>query len=195
MKLRMLAAVFLGLSSVAAFAQEQPVDAPSARLQPATAPKEKGPIAAVSVGYLYLASETAPGTWQWHLHGFYGITQVNIKPWFGLIADFTESFNTSAGAHENVHSYLGGPIFTAKSTAKVSPFVFADAGVVRDSKNGTVTNSPIWAAGGGFTMKLNKHLGFLVVPGEYIQTWEVNSPYRTLNNFTARAGIVLPLMK
>ena len=56
-----------------------------------------------------------------------------------------------------------------------------------------VTYSPAWAAGGGVTYKLNKHLALLFVPGEYVRNYPDSGPQ--LNNFTARFGIVLPIMK
>ena len=166
---------------------------PVPEASPQTPPpaKEKGPVGVISGGYIYIASEVGPGMpWQFHLHGFYGIPQVNIKPWFGVIGDFTKSYNTSAGAHENTDSFLCGPIFTARSSKKIGIFGFADAGKLRDSKNGTVTSTPIFATGGGFTMKLNKHIGLLFVPGEYIRNYAAAGD---LNNFTARFGFTIPL--
>ena len=130
--LRSMLIVLLALLPVYAAAEEDAVEAPAAQMQ-ATPVKEKAPIAAINFGYIYIGSETAPGTWNWHLHGFFGIPQVNVKPWLGFIGDFTQSYNTSAGAHENVQSILAGPIFTYKSKAKISPFAFADAGRIRDS--------------------------------------------------------------
>ncbi len=154
---------------------------------------EKGPVGAVTFGYIYLASETAPaGPWNFHLHGFYGIPQYNVKPWLAVFADFTQSYNTSSGAHENVQSRLGGFLFTAKAKAKVSPFAFGDAGIVRDSKSGTISDSPAFAVGGGATFKINKHMSFLFIPGEYVRTYAASGD---LNNFTARVGLVLPLYR
>lgn len=162
-------------------------------IKPTVAAADKGPVAAVTFGYIYLASETAPdGPWNFHLHGFYGIPQYNILPWLALFSDFTQSYNTSRGAHENVQSRLGGFLFTAKSKAILSPFAFADAGVVRDSKSGSIATSPAFAVGGGVTLKLNKHVSFLFIPGEYVRTYAQSG---NLNNFTGRFGIVLPLYK
>jgi hypothetical protein len=53
------------------------------------APKLKAPIGAVTFGYIYIASEEVPGTWQPHLQGFFGIPQININHWFGFNGDFT----------------------------------------------------------------------------------------------------------
>jgi hypothetical protein len=159
---------------------------------PAPAP-EKPPIGAISAGYLYLGSESAPGVWTWHLHGFYGIPQVNIKPWFGFIGDFVHTANTGVNTHENVEAFLGGPIFTAHAKKKISEFAFATAGKTRDSKNGTVMYSPALAVGGGLTYKLNKHVSLLLVPGEYVRNYAATGP--DLNNFTARFGFVLPISR
>lgn len=87
----------------------------------------------MTFGYIYIASEEAPGTWQYHLHGFFGIPQISVNHWLGFNGDFTSSYNTSAGARQNVQARLGGIVFTAKSSATISPFGFADAGVVRNS--------------------------------------------------------------
>ena len=90
---------------------------------------------------------------------------------------------------------LGGIVFTAKSDAKISPFGFTDAGVVRDSNDGTVNFAPAVAVGGGLGIKLTKRVGLLFIPGEYIKTWPPIGPNNTLNNFTARFGITLPLYR
>jgi hypothetical protein len=175
--------------------QSNEIDAQASQVQPAAVPKPKAPIGAVSLGYIYIASEDTPGTWHYHLHGFFGIPQINVNHWLGFNGDFTESYNTSAGAHQNVQARLGGIVFTAKSTAKISPFGFADAGLVRNSNDGTVNSAPALALGGGFSMKLTKRVALLFIPGEYIKTWPPTGPNNTLNNFSARFGITLPLYR
>jgi hypothetical protein len=170
-------------------------DVPARPVRSLESPEPKAPIGALSLGYLYIASEEAPGTWQYHLHGFFAIPQINVNHWLSFNGDFTSSYNTSAGAHENVQARLGGLVFTAKSSAKVSPFGFADAGVVRDSNDGTVNFAPAFAMGGGFAIKLTRRVGLLFIPGEYIKTWPPTGPNNTLNNFTARFGITLPVYR
>ncbi len=189
------------LMAPGAFAQDALPSAsptPSAGLSdsPAKPPAiaaEKGPVGAVGLGYIYLASETAPnGPWNFHLHGFYATPQYNLRPWLALFADFTQSYNTSRNAHENVQSRLGGFLFSKKLSAAVSSFAFADAGIVRDSKGGSIATSPIFAVGGGATLKLNKHVSLLIIPGEYVRTYAQSG---NLNNFTGRFGIVLPIYR
>jgi hypothetical protein len=171
------------------------MDAPASQVHPAAVPKPRAPIGAVSFGYIYLASEDSPGAWRYHFQGFFGIPQVNVNHWLGFNGDFTQSYNTSAGAHQNVQARLGGIVFTAKSSARISPFGFADAGVVRNSNAGTVNSSPALALGGGFSMKLTKRVALLFIPGEFIKTWPPTGPNNTLNNFSARFGITLPLYR
>ena len=102
--------------------QSNQMDAPARPVQTLEAPQPKPPIGALNMGYLYIASEEAPGTWQYHLHGFFVIPQINVNHWLSFIGDFTSSYNTSAGAHQNVQARLGGVVFTAKSSKKISPF-------------------------------------------------------------------------
>lgn len=154
---------------------------------------ENGPIGALSLGYIYIAAEAPTGDWSWHQHGFYGIPQVNITPWFGVIGDFVSAYNTGANAHEHVEVFLGGPLFTAYSKRKISPFGFATAGKTRDAKAGEITWEPTLATGGGVTYKLNKHLALLFVPGEYIRNF--SSTGMDTNGFTSRFGLVLPISK
>ncbi len=161
--------------------------APASRPAP---PPEKPPLGSVTFGYFYLAPQSAPGSWVWHTQGFYGIGQVNVRPWLAFIEDNTTSYNTGANVHENIHSYLAGPLVTAFPKKKLSVSYFADAGKVRDSKAGRVTSSPAWATGVVLTYKLNKHLGLLWVPGEYVRTYPANGP---LNNFTSRFGLNIPI--
>jgi hypothetical protein len=116
----------------------------SSQVAPPKPTEEKGPVGAVTFGYIYIDSEVMPGqAWNSHLHGFFGIPQYNVKPWFSLFADFTQTYNTAHTTHENVQSRLGGTLFTARSKQKISPFGFIDAGVVRDSKAGMITTSPL----------------------------------------------------
>jgi hypothetical protein len=175
--------------------QSNKMDAPARPVQTLEAPQPKPPIGALSMGYLYIASEETPGTWQYHLHGFFVIPQINVNHWLSFIGDFTSSYNTSAGAHQNVQARLGGVVFTAKSSKKISPFGFVDGGVVRNSNEGTVNFAPALAVGGGFAMKLTKRVGLIFIPGEYITTWPPAGPNNTLNNFTARFGLTLPLYR
>ncbi len=199
----MTRSVLIETAAVLSFATACPATAQGAApsdaalaAQPAQAatPKKKAPVGAITGGYIYIASEVMPGSpWNFHLHGFYGIPQVNIKPWFGLFGDFTKSYSTSAGAHENTDSFLGGPIFTALSAKKISPFAFADAGKLRDSKNGTVTSSPIFATGGGVSVKLNKHVAVLFIPGEYIRAYPAMGPQ--LSSYSSRIGLTFPLYR
>jgi hypothetical protein len=197
------APVFLPLQSLAQsndalsdeVSQSTEIDVPARHVHALEAPEPKAPIGALSLGYIYIASEEAPGTWQYDLHGFFGIPQFNVNRWLSFIGDFTSSYNTSAGAHQNVQARLGGIVFTAKSSAKISPFRFTDAGAVRDSNDGTVNLAPAFAVGGGLGIKLTKRVGLLFIPGEYIKTWPPTGPKNTLNNFTARFGITLPLYR
>lgn len=48
--------------------QNNEIDAPASQVQPVAVPKPKAPIGAVSLGYIYIASEDTPGTWHYHLH-------------------------------------------------------------------------------------------------------------------------------
>jgi hypothetical protein len=194
----MFVPALLPLQSVAQsnkVSQSNEIDAPESQVQPAAVQKPKAPIGAVSFGYIYIASEDTPGVWHYHLHGFFGIPKVNVNHWLGFNGDFTESYNTSAGAHQNVQARLAGIVLTAKSSARISPFGFADAGVVRNSNDGAVHSAPTLALGGGFSIKLTKRVGLLFIPGEYLKTWPATGPNDTLNNFSARFGITLPLYR
>lgn len=175
-------------------AQQAPdqTQAQASSMPSAPMPQGKGKVvAAVSFGYFYLRSQAASGDWSNLSEGFYGIPQVNVNKWFGFNGDFTTSYNTGAGVHENVHAYLGGLIFTAMSEKKISPFAFVDGGDVRDSKNGRVLVSPALATGFGFNYKMTKRVGLLFIPAEYVRTYPDDGP--NLNNYTARVGLVLPL--
>jgi hypothetical protein len=192
-------AVMLSACAVAQEAPAAPSDVEAAQVQPqrpvsvAAAVKEAEPIGAITFGYIYLSSETTPGgPWDWHLHGFYGIPQYNVKPWLVVFADFTQSYDTSEGAHQNVQSRFGGLSFTKKTRTRVSPFGFVNGGYVRDSANGRVTESPALAVGGGALLKLNRHVSLLMIPGEYVRTYTSGGD---LNNFTTRIGITLPIYR
>jgi len=195
--LRWILIAVLATLAFPVFAQDASSGAQGQQTSPQIGPhmlaEEKGPVGAITFGYIYIDSEVVPGqAWNSHLHGFFGIPQYNVKPWFSLFADFTQTYNTAHSTHENVQSRLGGTLFTARSKQKISPFGFIDAGVVRDSKAGMITTSPILATGGGFTYKVNKHLSLLLIPGEYIRTYAATG---SVNNFTARFGFVLPLYR
>jgi len=195
--LRCTLITILAILALPVFAQDADSEArgqqTSSQVGPPKPSEEKGPVGAVTFGYIYIDSEVMPGqAWNSHLHGFFGIPQYNVKPWFSLFADFTQTYNIAHSTHENVQSRLGGTLFTARSKQKISPFGFIDAGVVRDSKAGIITTSPILATGGGFTYKVNKHLSLLLIPGEYIRTYAATG---SVNNFTARFGFILPLYR
>jgi len=155
------------------------------------------------------------------LHGGNGSLAYNVNSYLGLVADFggyrsTEIRRTGAGtappvvvdADGNVFTYLFGPRLSFRKHDRVTPFAHALFGVAHASKvsipgcTGFPGCTPLpsenvfaMALGGGFDVKVHRHVALRIIQAEYLMTrFRDPSPGAgqrgTRNNLRLSAGIV-----
>jgi opacity protein-like surface antigen len=83
----------------------------------------------------------------------------NVNHWFGVAADFSGAYK--AGDH--VHTYMFGPVFSARSD-KVTPFAHALFG----GASGGGTNAFAMAFGGGVDVKVAEKVAFRLIQGDWL---------------------------
>lgn len=162
----------------------------AAQIPNAPSPKHNEPVVTAVFGFTYLQTDltNTNGGRNSYLMGWYGSPQVNMTKHIGLRADFANYYNWHAHAGENVHGFLGGPVYLLP-TKWVSPFVFVEGGALRDSYQSQINWNPAAAGGIGFNYRLTRAVSFQLVPGEYMATKLPNGNWQS--NFNAKAGFVL----
>lgn len=80
----------------------------------------------------------------------------NVNRWFGVAADFSGAYKSG----EHVHTYMFGPVFSARSD-KVTPFAHALFG-------GAGTNAFAMAFGGGVDVKMADKVALRLIQGDWL---------------------------
>lgn len=90
----------------------------------------------------------------------------NINKWLGITADFGGHFKDDGA----VSTYTFGPRVKYHSD-QFSPFAEVLFGFARVSPNGLPSrNAPAFIGGGGFDMRITKHLDFRILQADYVYT-------------------------
>lgn len=196
-------------SSVGFLQQPSPTPTPQVNAAgPSTSMRnENTPAAELFAGYLFTRFNP-PGPNN-NFHGGVGSITGNINNWFGLAAEFSGSKASGlpSGVHGTAYSYLFGPQF-AHHGGRLTPFVHFLFGAARLSVDAppvfTVTAVPpgspfsstshqnafASALGGGFDVKLSKHVAWRVIQADYLLTKFKDGDNNLQNNFRAATGLV-----
>ena len=137
-------------------------------------PAQDFPKAEIFGGYQFthLESVNANG-WNASLTG-------NINRWFGVAADFSGAYKSG----EHVHTYMFGPVFSARSD-EVTPFAHALFG----GASGGGTNAFAMAFGGGVDVKVADKVAFRLVQGDWLVLR--SEGFTSKKNARISTGIVL----
>ncbi len=156
----MIIALFLSLLTLPAVAQPLSVrDVPKAE---------------VFGGYQYTHFEGSV-----EANGWNASVAGNISRWFGVAADFSGAYKSG----ERVHTYMFGPVFSARSD-KVTPFAHALFG----GASGGGTNAFAMAFGGGVDVKVADRVAFRVIQGDWLVFR--SEGYTSKKNARVSTGIV-----
>lgn len=145
-----------------------------------------------------------------NLNGWTGSVAYNVKPWFGVVADFTGVYGTPAIPSDIVpttavnlsmhaYSFLFGPRFSFRRSERWTPFVHtlfgrAHVGLVVGLPEITSLSIEVpesgfaMAIGGGLDAKVRKHFAIRLVQADYLMTHLLGS---TQNNARIATGVVL----
>ncbi len=185
--------------------------APPSNAVPAPSSDEESfPRVEVFGGYSYIRFNVKGSTTALHqnfdLHGGTGALAFNVNRWFGLVADFGgyKVSDLPSGVSAKAYTYLFGPQFSHRG-ARWTPFAHFLFGAARATADvGTVSiagptffdntsfheNKFATALGGGFDLKLSKHIAWRVVQGEYLLTKFTDGNNNQQNNVRASTGLV-----
>ena len=175
--------------------------------------EETTPKAEAFLGYSYLRANPGSPIQGINLNGGSGSIAFNANNWFGIVADFggyklsnvTVTGSPSVSADGTVFTYLFGPRLSYRRHDRVTPFAQALFG---GAHQGDVTaggstvassqNAFAMTIGGGFDVKVNRHVAIRLVQAEYLLT-RFKDPSSTTgaraaqNNARISAGIVFRL--
>lgn len=181
MRKQFLAASFLLLLPLAAFAQDKPK-------------------VEVFGGYSYLNTDDSLDL---DLHGWNASVTGNLNKWFGIKADFSghyDDITLSPGvrADVNAHLFLVGPQFSYRKSDTWQPFAHVLLGAARSHisartatglQRSSETNFAL-AAGGGLDLNVAKHLAVRLFQADYVF---VHDNIDDTHNFRLSTGLVLRL--
>ncbi len=150
--------------------------------------------AAVCGGYQYTRINPGQGVSGDNFNGWDAAAQYNWNRAFGVKADFSGAYKSVLGASLRQHTYLFGPVISARSE-KAALFAHALFGGAHASVDtgtsffGSASESAFaMAFGGGLDYNLNKNFAVRVGQFDYLPTRFGDA---TQNNFRYSTGIVL----
>ena len=154
-------------------------------------PKPAAPIASLTAGYTYLYADEG-NDYRSNLNGWFVKPQVTLGRGYSFFVDFTNYYGVNAKGSVNSHGITGGIQKGVFSRPKFKLSVFGEAGNVRASSAGTITNQLGINIGTNFTIPLKPWVSFGVTPAEYIFLYP-NSDWR--NDFNSKVGFSFPFGK
>jgi hypothetical protein len=167
------------------FSLEVPLS--SAAQPDATAAKPKARLGALTTGWTYLWADQ--GGYRANLNGWFLRPSINFGKGYSVFFDSTNYYGTNAKGSVNSHGFTFGAGRQFFSHAKMKPSLFAEAGDVRSSSAGTITNQFVFATGFSVSVPLNQHVELAITPAEYIFLY----PKSTVrNDYNAKVGLSFP---
>jgi len=159
----------------------------SAQPDPRTA-KSKPRLGAVTTGWTYLWADQG-NNYRSNLNGWFLRPSFNFGQGYSVFFDSTNYYGTNSKGSTNSHGYtLGiGRQFFAK--ARVRPSIFAEAGNVRASSAGKITNQFAFAVGASVNIPFNQHVELAITPAEYVFLYPTST---VRNDYNAKLGLSFP---
>ncbi len=111
-------------------------------------------IGNITVGYTYLWADQGSGE-RASLNGFFARPSVNVGKGLSVFFDSTNYYGSNHKGAINSHGYTGGISKQFFSQAALRPSVFAEAGDIRVSNAGSITNSPAFLTGLGLSIPIH----------------------------------------
>jgi hypothetical protein len=147
------------------------------------------PIGTLTVGWTYLWADQG-NHYRANLNGWWVKPTVNLP--HGLFAFFssTNYYGTNAKGSVNSHGFTGGAGTTVLSRPKIKLTIFAEAGDVRASSAGTITNELLIAGGVGVSIPIRSWVSLAVTPAQYIFLYP-HGDWR--NDYNAKLGLSFPI--
>ncbi len=170
---------FVFASIVAAFA----IPAHGQKLE--SGPAGKKPVATFATGWTYLWADQG-NHYRSNLNGWFVRPAVNLPHGYSIFFSNTNYYGTNAKGSVNSHGFSSGVTKAVFTHPKFKPSIFAEAGDVRASSAGTITNELLIAGGVGLSIPINKRVSLAFTPAEYVFLYP-HGDWR--NVYNAKAGL------
>jgi hypothetical protein len=132
-------------------------------------PFEQSPMVSVTGSATYLFGEAQAG----HNHNLWGWTitpEVNLTHRFGMQMDVSRLTENSVYPVQHRLILTAGPRYNFMPVFHSRPFIYAEAGEMRETYEGYPSNrnwDPVGKLGFGFDYHLTKNVSLNIVPAEY----------------------------
>ncbi len=160
--------------------------APLAQGQDAAKPKTSSPIAQLTIGWTYLWADQG-NDYRSNLNGWFARPDFTIGKGYSAFADFTNYYGKNSRGGVNSHGFTFGIAKNVLTHPRIKPSIFAEAGDVRSSSAGTITNQLSVNAGVNLSFPIRSWVALGVTPAEYIFLYP-NGDWR--NDYNSKAGLV-----
>jgi len=125
-----------------------------------------------------------------NLNGWFVRGTVNLARGYGVFFSSTNYYGTNAKGSVNSHGYTMGVTKEVLARARVKCSVFGEAGDVRASSAGTITNELLIATGVGVTIPVSRWVSVVVTPAEYVFVYP-HGDWR--NDYNGKLGLSFPI--
>ena len=142
-------------------------------------------IGDLKFGYTYLYADQGSGE-RSNIQGWFARPSVVISHGYSIFADFTNYYGANSKGSLNSHGFTLGVDKGFRQHATVRPSVFAEAGDIRNSNAGAITNSGAFLTGLGIGIPIKGRWSVALTPAEYAL---IDTRAGVRNDFNAKAGL------
>jgi hypothetical protein len=152
------------------------------------------PVASFTASYVYQYAPDYVGADR-SLMGWSATPEVNFTKYLGLQAEFTSLYMRSVYPGQNRLMMAAGPRFTFAPHSKFTPFVFAEGGEIRATRQLSDVSdwNPVATGGIGVNYKISRGIAFQLIPGEYVGQIQDDGSWN--HSFMTKAGVSFNLYK
>lgn len=152
------------------------------------------PVASFTASYVYQYAPDYVGADR-SLMGWSATPEVNFTKYLGLQAEFTSLYMRSVYPGQNRLMMAAGPRFTFAPHSKFTPFVFAEGGEIRATRQLSDVSdwNPVATGGIGVNYKISRGIAFQLIPGEYVGQIQDDGSWN--HSFMTKAGVTFNLYK
>jgi hypothetical protein len=156
--------------------------------------KKDTPVGSFTASYVYRYAPDLFGADRSQM-GWSAVPEVNFTKYVGLQAEFTGLYTRSIYPGTNQFMAAAGPRFTLAPHRKITPFAFAEGGMIRTTHQLSDVSdwNPVVTGGIGFDYKISHSVAFQLVPGEYMGQKQDDGDWN--HSFVAKAGITFNLFR
>jgi hypothetical protein len=155
-----------------------------------TVPAPKPPaLITLTTGWTYLWADQG-NDYRSNLNGWFARPSVDIGRGYSIFFDSTNYYGTNSKGSTNSHGFTLGVAKNVLATTHVKPSIFIEAGNVRVSSAGAITNEAAVATGFSFTVPMTNWVSLAITPVEYVFLYP-KGDWR--NDYNAKVGFSFPI--